>query len=149
MAQHRQDVRQFVPGQELVAPERLFGHRGRKGRNGKSLPKRRRQNGITRSQRREVWLGAQMPSMQGTKKGANPPHQQKPMEGQQQQKPLPKLQITRPNTLNMTKTKQQWEQETEKLNEEYNHDCFSDSELDSESDEDEQYHYQHRYKTLI
>ena len=40
MAWHRQDVRQFVPGQKLVASERLFGHRGRKGRNGKALPKR-------------------------------------------------------------------------------------------------------------
>ena len=41
-----------------VSSERLFGHRGRKGRNGKALPKRRRQNGTTRSQRRKVWLGA-------------------------------------------------------------------------------------------
>ena len=41
MAQYRQDVRQFVPGQELVSSKRLFGHRGRKGGNGKALPKRR------------------------------------------------------------------------------------------------------------
>ena len=54
----RQDVRQFVPGQELVASKSLFGHRGRKGRNGKALPIRRRQNGRTRSQGRKVWLGA-------------------------------------------------------------------------------------------
>ena len=54
-----------VPGQELVASERLFGHRG-KGRNGKALPKRRRQNRGTRSQRGKVWLGAWMPSMPGT-----------------------------------------------------------------------------------
>ena len=66
MAWYRQDVRQFVPGQELVASERLFGHRGRKGRNGKALPKRRRQNGRTRSLRRKVWLGSQLSSMQGT-----------------------------------------------------------------------------------
>ena len=39
--------------------------------------------------------------------------------------------------LNMTKTKQQWEQEMERLNEKYKLDTFSDSELDSESDEDE------------
>ena len=51
--------------------------------------------------------------------------------------------------LNVTKTKQQWEQEMERLNEKYNLDCLSDSELDSESDEDEQYQYHNRYKTLI
>ena len=39
------------------------------------------------------------------------------MEGQQQQKSLPKLQVKRLDTLNMTKTKQQWEQEMERLNE--------------------------------
>ena len=83
------------------------------------------------------------------RKEANPPHQQEPMEGQQQQKPLPKLQVRRPDTLNMTKTKQQWEQEMERLNGNYNFDCFSDSELDPESDEDEQYQYQHGYETLI
>ena len=65
------------------------------------------------------------------------------MEGQQQ-KPIPKLQVKRPDTLNMTKIKQQWKQEMERLNENYNLNCFSDSELDSESDEDEQYQYQHR-----
>ena len=67
----------------------------------------------------------------------------------QQQKPLPKLQAKRPDTLSMTKTKQQWEQEMERLNTKYNLDCFSDSELDSESDEDEQYQYLHGYETLI
>ena len=30
MAWHRQDVRQSVPGQELVASKRLFGHRGKR-----------------------------------------------------------------------------------------------------------------------
>ena len=34
----------------------------------------------------------------------------------QQPKPLPKLQAKRPNTLNMTKTRQQWEEEMERLN---------------------------------
>ena len=47
----------------------------------------------------------------------------------------------RPDTLNMTKTKQQWEQEMERLNEKYKLDTFSDSELNSESDEDERYQY--------
>ena len=78
-----------------------------------------------------------MPSMPGTEKEADPPHQQEPMENQQQQKPLPKLQTIRPDTLSMTKTKQQWEQEMERLNEKYKLDTFSDSELNSESDEHE------------
>ena len=55
----------------------------------------------------------------------------------QQQKPLPKPQAKWPNTLNMTKTGQQWEEEMERLNTKYNLDCFSDSEHDSESDEGE------------
>ena len=56
MAQHRQHVRQSVPGQELVASKRLFGHR-EKGRNGKALPRRRRQSGGTRSQRGKSVVG--------------------------------------------------------------------------------------------
>ena len=93
--------------------------------------------------------GPDCPLCKAQKKEANPPHQQEPMECQQLQKPLPKPQAIRPNTLNVTKTKQQWEQEMERLNEKYNLDHFSDSELDSESGEDEQYQYQHRYETLI
>ena len=38
----------------------------------------------------------------------------------QQQKPLPKPQAKRPDTLNMTKTRQQWEEEMERLNTKYN-----------------------------
>ena len=56
---------------------------------------------------------------------------------EQQQKTLPKPQAKRPNTLSITKTRQQWEEEMERLNTKYNLDCFSDSEHDSESDEDE------------
>ena len=67
----------------------------------------------------------------------------------QQQKPLPKLQAKRPDTLSMTKTRQQWEEEMERLNTKYNLDCFSDSTLDSESDEDEQYQYENGYEMLI
>ena len=134
MAQCRQDVRQFVPGQELVASKRLFGCRGRKGRNGKALPKRRRQNVRTRSQRRKVWLGAHLPSMQGTKERS----QSSPSTGINGKptatKTLPKPQVIRPDTLNMTKTKQQWEQEMGRLNEKYKLNTFSDSELNSESD---------------
>ena len=93
--------------------------------------------------------GPGCPLCEAQKKEANTLHQQEPMGGQQQQKPLPKLQVIRPNTLNMTRTNQQWEQEMERLNEKYKCDTFSDSELDSKSDEDEQYQYQHGYKTLI
>ena len=53
------------------------------------------------------------------------------------------------NTLNITKRRQQWEEDMERLNTKYNLDCFSDSELDSELDEDEQYQYEHGYETLI
>ena len=67
----------------------------------------------------------------------------------QQQKPLPKLQAKRPDTLSITKMRQQWEKEMERLNTKYNLDCFSDSELDSESREDEQYQYEHGYEMLI
>ena len=70
------------------------------------------------------------------KKDVDPPNLQEQMDDQQQ-KPLPKLQVRRPQTLNITKTRQQWEEKMERLNEKYNLDCFSDSELDSESDEDE------------
>ena len=92
--------------------------------------------------------GPNCPFCKAQKEEADLPHQQGQMEGQQQ-KPLPKLQVKRPDTLSMTKTKQQWEQQMERLNNKYNLDCFSDSELDSESDEDEQYQYQHSYETLI
>ena len=67
----------------------------------------------------------------------------------QQQKPLPKPQAKRPDTLSMTKMRQQWEEEMERLNTKYNLGCFSDSELDSESDEGEQYQYEHGYEMLI
>ena len=66
--------------------------------------------------------------------------QKKGGENQQQQKPLPKPQARKPDTLSLTKMRQQWEAEMERLNSKYNLDCFSDSELDSESDEGEQYH---------
>ena len=65
MAQCRHHVRQSVPEQELVAFDRLFGHR-EKGRNGKALLERRSQNGRTGSQRGKVWLGAWMLSTPGT-----------------------------------------------------------------------------------
>ena len=50
--------------------------------------------------------------------------------------PKAKQKATRPKTLNlnMTKAKQQWEEEMERLNSKYNLNCYSNSELDSESD---------------
>ena len=63
-----------------------------------------------------------------------------------------KQQDTIPKTLslNMTKTKQQWEEEMERrLNSKYNLDCYSNSELDLESGKGEQYRYEHGYETLI
>ena len=58
-------------------------------------------------------------------------------------------QARRPNTLSLTKMRQQWEAEMERLNSKCNLDCSSDSELDSESDEGEQYQYEHGYEVLI
>ena len=75
--------------------------------------------------------------------------QKKEGEDQQQQKPLPRPQAKRPDTLSLTKMRQQWEAETERLNSKYNLDCFSDSGLDSESSKGEQCQYEHGYETLI
>ena len=78
--------------------------------------------------------------------------QKKEQESKQQQMPspdIPRPQAKRPDTLSLSKTKQQWEAEMERLNSKYNLDCFSDSELDFESNEEEQYQYEHGYKTLI
>ena len=103
----------------------------------------------TSSQKEEKcgW-GPYCPFCKAQKKDADLPHQQEQLEGQQQ-KPLPKPQAKRPNTISISKTRQQWEEEMERLNTKYNLDCFSDSELDSESDEDEWYQYEHGYETLI
>ena len=89
--------------------------------------------------------GPNCPFCKAQKKEADLPHQQE----EQHQKPLPKPQAKRPNTLGITKTRQQWEEEMERLNPKYNLDCFSDSELDSETDEDEWYQYEHGYEMLI
>ena len=55
-------------------------------------------------------------------------------EQQQKLSPNAKQQAVRPKTLNLniSKAKQQWEEERERLNSKYNLDCYSDSELDSE-----------------
>ena len=104
----------------------------------KPPPKEEPKMGEQTSNRKEEkcgW-GPNCPFCKAQKKDADPPHLQEQIEDQQQ-KPLPKLQAKRPETLNITKTRQQWEEEMERLNAKYNLDCFSDSELDSESDEDE------------
>ena len=75
--------------------------------------------------------------------------QKKEGEGQQQQKTLPKPQAKKPNTLSLTKMRQQWGAEMDRLNSKYNLDYFSDSKLDSESDEGKQYQYEHGYEILF
>ena len=103
----------------------------------KPPPKSRTQNGRANLQPegRKCGWGPDCPFCKARKKDVDPPHLQEQIEDQQQ-KPLPKPQAKRPKTLNITKTRQQWE-EMERLNVKYNIDCFSDSELNSESDEDE------------
>ena len=101
----------------------------------------------------ESKMGEQASSLREEKSGWGPDcpfcKAQKKDGEEQQQKPLQKPQAKRPDTLSMTKMRQQWEEEMERLNTKYNLDCFSDSELDSESDEGEQYQYEHLYETLI
>ena len=80
--------------------------------------------------------GPNCPFCKAQKEDVDPPHLQEQIEDQQQ-KPLPKQQAKRPETLNITKTRQQWEVEMESLNAKYNLGSFSNSELNSESDEDE------------
>ena len=115
----------------------------------KPYPKEEDKMGEQEPKEEKCGWGPGCPLCKAQKKEADCPYQQESMECQQQQKPLPKPQAIRPDTLNMTKTKQQWEQEMERLNEKYKLDTFSDSELNSESDQDEQYQYQHRYEMLI
>ena len=125
-----------------LLPKGYLAMEGEKEGVAKPYPKEEGKEGEQNPNQKEEkcgW-GPDCPFCKAQKKEADLPHQQEQMEGQQQ-KPLPKLQVKRPDTLSMTKTKQQWEQEMERLNTKYNLDCFSDSELDSESDEDEQYQY--------
>ena len=80
--------------------------------------------------------------------------EQKEDQGKEQQQklsPNAKQQAARPKTLtlNISKAKQQWEDEMERLNSKYNLDCYSNSELDLESDKGEQYRYEHDYEILI
>ena len=98
--------------------------------------------------RRKVWSGTQLPFLQSTK-GRSWSSPSTGTNGRPTAETSTKLQVKRPNTLNMTTTKQQWEQKMERLNAKYNLDCFSNSELDSESDKDQQCQYQHRYETLL
>ena len=65
----------------------------------------------TSSQKEEKcgW-GPDCPFCKTQKKDADLPHQQECLE-EQQQKPLPKPQAKRPDTLSITKMRQQWEEE--------------------------------------
>ena len=72
--------------------------------------------------------GPNYPFCKAQKKDGDPPHQQEQIEDQKQ-KPLPKPQAKRPETLNITRERQQWEKEMERLNVKYNLDCFSDLSL--------------------
>ena len=134
-----------------VLPKNIFAIEGKKedATVAKPPPKEELKMGEQPSNQKEekCGLGPDCPFCKAQKKDVDPPHLQEQIEGQQQ-KPLPKPQAKRPETLNISKARQQWE-EMERLNVKYNLDCFSDSELDSESDEDEQYQYEHGYETLI
>ena len=133
-----------------LLPKGYLAMEGEKGGVANPYPKeegKKREQDPNQKEEKCGW-GPDCPFCKAQKEEADLPHQQGQMEGQQQ-KPLPKLQAKRPDTLSMTKTKQQWEQEMERLNDKYNLDCFSNSELDSESDKDEQYQYRHGYETLI
>ena len=96
-------------------------------------------------------LGTRLPLLQESGKGRLGWQTSSPTTKSYTKPKLQKPQARRPKTLNlnMTKAKQQWEEEMERLNSKYNLDCFSNSELDSESDEGKQYHYKHGYETLI
>ena len=67
--------------------------------------------------------GPDCPFCKAQKKDADPPHLQEQIEDQQQ-KPLPKLQAKRHETLNIIKARQQWKEDIERLNAKYNLDCF-------------------------
>ena len=131
-----------------MLPKGYLAAEGEKEEMAKPYPKEEDKTG-EQDPKEEKWLGPNCPLCKAQKKEADPPHQQEPMESQQQQKPLPKSQAIRPDTLNMTRTKQQWEQEMERMNKRYKLDTFSDSDLNSESDEDDKYQYQHGYEMLI
>ena len=132
-----------------LLPKDYLATEGEKEELAKPYPKEEDNMGEQDPKEEKCGWGPGCPLCKAQKRETNPPHQQELMESQLQQKPLPKPHMIRPNTLNMTKTKQQWEQEMERLNEKYKLDTFSDSELNSESDKDEQHQYQHGYETLI
>ena len=112
MAWHRQDVRQFVLRTGTGCFQKVTWPQREKRRKWQSPTQKKKTKQEEQDPKEEKcgW-GPNCPLCKAQKKEANPPHQQEPIEGQQQQKPLSKLQATRPDTLNMTKRKQQWEQE--------------------------------------
>ena len=124
----------------LVLPKDYLAIEGKKEDTtvAKPPPKEEPKTGEQTSNQKEEncgW-GPNCPFCKAQMKDVDPPHLQEQIKDQQQ-KPLPKLQAKRPKTLNITKVRQQWEEEMERLNVKYNLDCFSGCELDSELDEDE------------
>ena len=77
----------------------------------KPPPKEEQKMGEPTSNQKEEkhgW-GSNCPFCKGQKKNVDPPHLQEQIDDQQQ-KPLPKVQARRPEALNVTKTRQQWEE---------------------------------------
>ena len=132
MAWHRQDVRELVWGKKLGALKGYLAIEGKKEDTAvaKPPPKEEPKMGEQTSNQKEekCGLGPDCPFCKAQKKDVDSPHLQEQIEDQQQ-KPLLKLQAKRPKTLNITKTRQQREEEMERLNAKYNLDCFSDSNL--------------------
>ena len=83
----------------------------------KPYPKEEGKEGVQNPNQKEERYGwrPNCPFCKAQKEEADLPHQQGQRESQQQ-KPLPKPQARRPDTLSMTQTKQQWEKELERLN---------------------------------
>ena len=83
MAWHRQHVRQSVPGEELLASERLFGHREKEEMAKPYLEEGDKTEEQDPKEEKCGW-GPGCPLCQAQKKEADPPSQQEPMENQQQ-----------------------------------------------------------------
>ena len=65
-----------------VASERLFGHGRKKGKNVKPYPNEDKTGELDPREEKCGW-GSDCPFCKAQKKEGDPPHQQKPMEGQQ------------------------------------------------------------------
>ena len=96
---------------DWLLPKGYLATEGEKEEMAKPYPEEEDKTGEQDPKKESVVWGLTALYERHKRKKPIPPHQQEPMEGQQQQKPLPKPEAIRPNTLNVTKTKQQWEQE--------------------------------------